>query len=88
MIALAKTQRLTHVAAHRFYLPKRLLEVADKVQSIADNSSDGTMTVKTFRDQTGIGRNVAIEVLEFFDGRGFTRRQGNERVILRAFEEC
>ena len=88
MIALAKTQRLTHIATHRFYLPKRLLEVADKVQSIADNSSDGTMTVKTFRDQTGIGRNVAIEVLEFFDGRGFTRRQGNERVILRAFEEC
>ena len=88
MIALAKTQRLTHVAAHRFYLPRRLLEVAHKVQSIADDSSDGTLSVKTFRDQTGIGRNVAIEVLEYFDGRGFTKRQGNERVILRAFDKC
>jgi len=45
--------------------------------------SNGSMTVKDFRDRTGIGRNVAIEVLEYFDGKGFTRRQGNERVILR-----
>jgi selenocysteine-specific elongation factor len=55
---------------------------------MADSSANGSITVKAFRDQTGIGRNVAIEVLEYFDGRGFTKRQGNDRVILRPFDEC
>jgi hypothetical protein len=40
------------------------------------------LTVRGFRDETGIGRNVAIEVLEYFDSKGFTRRQGNDRIIL------
>ncbi len=88
LIELAKLRLLTHIGAHRFYLPRRLLEVANIVQSMADSSENGAITVKTFRDQTGIGRNVAIEVLEYFDGRGFTRRQGNDRVILRPFDEC
>ena len=30
---------------------------------------------------SGIGRNVAIEVLEYFGARVFTCRNGNERVI-------
>jgi selenocysteine-specific elongation factor len=88
MFALAKERLLTHIGTHRFYLPQRLLEVADAVQSMADSSANGSITVKAFRDQTGIGRNVAIEVLEYFDGRGFTKRQGNDRVILRPFDEC
>ena len=88
LIELAKLRLLTHIGAHRFYLPRRLLEVANIVQSMADSSENGAITVKTFRDKTGIGRNVAIEVLEYFDGRGFTRRQGNDRMILRPFDEC
>jgi selenocysteine-specific elongation factor len=48
---------------------------------MTQESPQGTMTVKDFRDRSGIGRNVAIDVLEFFDGKGFTRRQGNERIV-------
>ena len=88
MFALAKELLLTHIGTHRFYLPQRLLEVAHATQSMADSSANGSITVKAFRDQTGIGRNVAIEVLEYFDGRGFTKRQDNDRVILRPFDEC
>ena len=88
LIALAKAQLLTHIGTHRFYLPRRLLEIATVVQAMADSTANGAVTVKGFRDHTGIGRNVAIEVLEYFDGRGFTRRQANDRVILRPFGEC
>jgi selenocysteine-specific elongation factor len=52
---------------------------------MTQESPQGTMTVKDFRDRSGIGRNVAIDVLEFFDGKGFTRRQGNERIVVRPF---
>ena len=81
LVALTKHGRLIHLGAHRFYLPNRLQAIADVVQKMI--SEQGTLTVKAFRDKTGIGRNVAIEVLEYFDGKGFTRRQGNERVLLR-----
>ena len=84
LMALTKHGKLIHLGAHRFYLPARLQSIADIVRAMVDR--DGSMTVKAFRDQTGIGRNVAIEVLEYFDGKGFTRRQGNERVILRQMD--
>jgi selenocysteine-specific elongation factor len=84
LISLTKHGKLIHLGAHRFYLPTRLQSIADVVRTMVDRH--GSLTVKAFRDQTGIGRNVAIEVLEYFDGKGFTRRQGNERVILRPMD--
>ena len=79
MNELVKTGLLVHVANHRYYLPNQLKEVAKIVKSMA---ASGPLTVRGFRDETGIGRNVAIEVLEYFDSKGFTRRQGNDRIIL------
>ncbi|QJQ93967.1 hypothetical protein HIO72_00750 [Halomonas sp. PA5] len=35
-------------------------------------------------DQEGTGRKLAIQILEFFDRLGFTRRMKDERVIRRA----
>jgi selenocysteine-specific elongation factor len=40
-------------------------------------------TVKQYRDQTGIGRNLSIEILEYFDRQGVTRRIGDVRQIMR-----
>ncbi|MGD8809772.1 MAG: SelB C-terminal domain-containing protein, partial [Gammaproteobacteria bacterium] len=42
---------------------------------------------RAFRDATGIGRNVAIQVLEFFDKLGLTRRDGDVRRIHRPAAE-
>ena len=39
-------------------------------------------TAGTFRDAAGLGRNVTIEVLEYFDLSGFTQRDGNTRTII------
>ena len=35
-----------------------------------------------FRDAMGLGRNVTIEVLEYFDLFGFTHRDGDTRIII------
>ncbi len=77
---LTKRGLVTHIANHRFYLPSRLQELAAVAKRLA---GDGTFNVRQFRDATGVGRNVAIEVLEYFDSRGYTRRQDNERRLLR-----
>jgi len=77
---LTKRGLVTHVANHRFYLPSQLQDIADDVKNMAAKKP---FSVREFRDLTGIGRNVAIEVLEYFDRRGFTRRQDNERIVLK-----
>ena len=80
MKALTKRKLLVHLATHRFYLPEQLDKLALQVITLA---AEKPFSVAEFRDSTGIGRNVAIEILEYFDRRGFTRRQGNARVVLR-----
>ena len=67
------------VSDTRYYLPARLLEMADQAESLAAQSP---FTVRNFRDATGVGRNVVIEVLEHFDRSGFTRRSGDTRTIV------
>ena len=77
---LAKRGFLIQVADHRFYLPTIIEEIANKVAKMA---SKAPFSVKEFRDATGIGRNVAIDILEYFDAKGFTRREENHRKLLR-----
>ncbi len=77
---LSKRGYVTHIANHRFYLPTQLESLSKQVLALAE---DKPFNVRKFRDRTGIGRNVAIEILEYFDRRGFTRRQGNERIVLK-----
>lgn len=67
------------VSDTRYYLPARLLEMADQAASLG---AQGPFTVRNFRDATGVGRNVVIEVLEHFDRAGFTRRSGDTRTIV------
>ena len=76
---LHKRGYVVQVAAHRFYLPAHLKALADRVVAMCQTRP---LTVRDFRDATGIGRNIAIEILEYFDARGFTRRNGNERIVI------
>ena len=49
--------------------------------------NEKTFSVKEFRDRSGIGRNLAIEILEFFDKSGFTWRGGDTRKVLKSVFE-
>ncbi|MFW5858376.1 MAG: SelB C-terminal domain-containing protein, partial [Planctomycetota bacterium] len=42
----------------------------------------GTVELKAFRDATGASRNLAVAVLERFDGEGLTRRVGDGRAVV------
>lgn len=78
----ARQGMVVRVSKNRFFLPamlRRLEEMArDEAQAV------GTITAAAFRDRSGIGRNLTIEVLEYFDRIKFTRRVGDARVLMRA----
>ena len=75
-----KSGNLVQVAANRHYLPETMIQLAEFTESLAENKEDG-FTVIEFRDQLGIGRNLCIEILEYFDRVGFTLRDGNNRFL-------
>ncbi|WP_353190210.1 selenocysteine-specific translation elongation factor [Pandoraea pnomenusa] len=43
-------------------------------------NAHGTVEAGAFRDATGLGRKRAIQILEFFDRAGYTRRVGDRHV--------
>ena len=67
------------ISENRYYLPQRLLELAAIASDLA---ATGPFTVRQFRDAAGVGRNIVIEVLEHFDAKGFTRRDGDTRTVV------
>ena len=72
---LAKAARLglcTRVAHDHFYSRAAVDQLASHVRALCDEY--GEATVAPFRDRIGTGRKLAVEILEFFDRAGFTRR--------------
>ena len=78
MRELVKLGKLIEIASHRFYLPETLRMIE---KDIVELTQKGPFSVAQFRDFTGISRNIAIEILEYLDRKGFTRRQENTRTI-------
>ena len=74
-----KAGSLVRPVANRFYQPEAVNELRDL---ITDTFNDQAFTVQEYRDAAGIGRNLAIELLEYFDRQGYTRRNGNYRHAL------
>jgi selenocysteine-specific elongation factor len=86
---LARAERLgrvARVADNRFFLPETLAHLAEIARELADSSPEGTFTAATFKDRSGVGRNLTIRILEFLDRMGVTRRLGDARIVLRGGE--
>jgi selenocysteine-specific elongation factor len=75
--------RVARVADNRYFLPESLERLHRIARDLADESPDGTFTAQMFKDRSGVGRNLSIEILEFLDKIGATRRVGDARIILR-----
>ncbi|WP_371866504.1 SelB domain-containing protein [Duganella alba] len=75
LLKLSKTGELSQVVKDLFYHPQRLDELARLVATLPE------VQAASFRDATGLGRKRAIQVLEFFDRVGYTRRIGNIHLI-------
>ena len=81
-VAAAARLGLAHpVAANRAYLPETLLALAETAEKLSSVAEGHQFAARAFRDASGLGRNLAIDVLEYFDHIGFTRRFGDLRVI-------
>jgi selenocysteine-specific elongation factor len=78
--------RVGRVAENRFFLPETLARLAEIARELADGSPEGTFTAASFKDRCGVGRNLAIQILEYFDKMGATRRTGDTRIVLRGSE--
>ena len=75
------------VSARRYYLPAPVLALAEAAQALARQDAAGSFTASAYRDRSGVGRNLAIELLEFFDQVKYTRRVGDSHVLLATARE-
>ncbi|MCE9937656.1 MULTISPECIES: selenocysteine-specific translation elongation factor [Serratia] len=79
---LRKAAQLGHVTAvvvDRYYLSQRIEQFAALIREL--DETQGSANAADFRDRLGVGRKLAIQVLEFFDRSGFTRRKGNQHLL-------
>lgn len=72
---------VVRISKNRFFLPETLLRLGEIAERAADG--EGTITAAAFRDASQIGRNLTIEILEFFDKVKFTRRVGDGHELMR-----
>ena len=72
---------LIKVTTTRYFHPSAVLKLAEIAEALAVENDCGEFTPSSYRDRSGIGRNLTIEVLEFFDKTGFTRRTKTGRQI-------
>ncbi|AMM24648.1 selenocysteine-specific translation elongation factor [Variovorax sp. PAMC 28711] len=73
---------LVRVAPNRFYLPETVAGLIVHAQALSAESASGFVAA-AYRDRTGIGRNLTVQVLEFLDREGVTRFDGIGRLADR-----
>ena len=83
LLRSAKSGEVVRVSPKRYFLPSAIERFAAVACELARQLPGGGFAAAEFRNAAGIGRNAAIEVLEYFDRVGLTRRQGETRILLR-----
>lgn len=78
---IAHTGALVRVARNRFLLPQAVTELAALTTEVAAAGA-GSFDARSYRDAAGIGRNLTIDLLEYFDRSGLTRRLGDRRRVV------
>ena len=75
LLKLSKTGEISQLVTDLFYHPAPLAELAQLVTTLPE------VQASSFRDATGLGRKRAIQILEFFNRVGYTRRVGNAHLL-------
>lgn len=75
----ARAGRVHRVAENRFFLPDTVERLVDLAVALDEESERQGFGAAAYRDRCGLGRNLTIEVLEFLDHAGYTRRAGDLR---------
>ncbi|MFA9218517.1 MAG: selenocysteine-specific translation elongation factor [Sphingomonadaceae bacterium] len=75
LLKLSKSGEISQIVPDLFYHPARVAELAQLIATLPE------VQAASFRDATALGRKRAIQVLEFFDRVGYTRRVGNVHMV-------
>ncbi len=81
----SRSGEVIRVTAERFYPRATLATLAATAQALAQAGANGTFTAAQYRDATGIGRSLAIEILEHLDTLAITQRVGDARKMRKDF---
>lgn len=73
---------LVRVAKNRYFLPEAMSALAGIAAQLSKESEQGVFDAAAYRDRSGIGRNLTIELLEFMDRMRITRYAGGKRRIV------
>ena len=87
LVRLERFGLLLRVAPNRFFLPRVVIALGDLAATLAAESEEGSFTAGAFNQRSGIGRNLTIQVLEYLDKIGVTRRLGEPRHVVRSAAE-
>jgi selenocysteine-specific elongation factor len=72
LVRLTRRGEVYQIVKDLFYSKRAVAELASLAAEL--ERSDGEVRAAEFRDRTGLGRKRAIQILEFFDRVGYTRR--------------
>lgn len=75
----AQQGMITAIVKDRYYRNDRIVEFAQLIRRL--DLQRGSTCAADFRDTLNIGRKLAIQILEYFDRIGFTRRRGNDHLL-------
>ncbi|HHD2951726.1 TPA: selenocysteine-specific translation elongation factor, partial [Klebsiella quasipneumoniae subsp. similipneumoniae] len=70
---------ITAIVKDRYYRNDRIVQFAQRVREL--DQLRGSTCAADFRDTLNVGRKLAIQILEYFDRIGFTRRRGNDHIL-------
>ena len=76
------------VTRTRFVPLTAVRALAAHAESLAGELPDGRFTAAEYKNRAGVGRNFAIELLEYFDRSGFTERLSDRRRVRRPAAEA
>lgn len=79
---LTKLGYLIKPVSNRYFLPEGISQLELHVHETSRLNADGKFSVKEYRDVTQIGRNLCIEILEYFDIKRITQRIGDQRITI------
>jgi selenocysteine-specific elongation factor len=81
----ARTGEVIRVTPERFYPRATLAQLAAVAQVVTQTVPGGQFTAAQYRDRSGVGRGLAIEILECLDRLGITQRIGDVRKMRKDF---
>ena len=80
----SKLKLVIRISPKRYFIPVAIRNLAKIAEELGNKERNGKLNIKTFQTTICIGRNLTIDILEFFDKIGFTKRFKDERLILKS----